>query len=137
MDFRQLHNSLKNELSEHLNIYEWDTSAFTILPDEEKKGYLQLVELSPGTKFSTTWMVGIAVAEKDWEVLWDSIYNTLKRINTNLVHPPPCISPGGNLQIIPPVEVEVPSTYSQSTGISNTDGFKTAITFSLKLDGSR
>lgn len=135
MDLRKLHNSLKDKLSQILEVWEWDTTQFSILPEDNSKGYLQISEMRPGPVYKTTWMVGIAVASTDWDDLWDQVYNKLEKINSQLVHPPPCIEPGGNLKLESSIEVEVPGSYSNSTGISNSDGWKTAITFALSLSG--
>ncbi len=137
MELRKLHNSLKYKLSELLGVYEWDTTQFTILPNEKPKGYLQLVQTTIGAVYSTEWMVGIAVADDDLNTLWDNVYSIVESINTYLTHPSPCIKPGGTLSLNGSIDIEVPSSYSNQTGISNTEGWKTAIIFSVTVQGSR
>lgn len=137
MELRKLHNSLKSKLSELLDVYAWDTTQFTILPNEPPKGYLQLVQTTIGSVYRTEWMVGIAVAHSDWNALWDDVYTILEKINKYLTKPPPCIDPGGTLSLNGSIDVEVPSSYSNQTGISNTEGWKTAIIFSVVVQGSR
>lgn len=126
--------ALETELTSIYGITEWDSIQFSMLPGEANKGYFQVVEVNPGRSVQeTTWLVGIGIAQTTLDALWVQVSMIVNSTITNFAQVNSCINGLGSAQLSDQIQIEVPDTYSQQSAVSVATGFKTAVSFGLKI----
>lgn len=133
----QIEAQLTSLLTGVTNVSKWDTIQFSMLPTDQPKGYLQLSEVDYGSLSTTVWLVGIGIASTSLNGLKGQVYAILEAIESQLFYPSPCLPEGGIVSVRGPVQVELPDSYANQSGISQTSGFRTAITFELSIQFAR
>lgn len=133
----QIENQLKSLLTSTTQVSKWDTIQFSMLPTDQPKGYLQLSEIEFGALASSSWLVGIGLASTSLNGLKAQIYAILEAIENLLYYPSPCLAGGGIVNITGPIQVELPDSYANQSGITQTTGFRTAITFEVNVQSAR
>ena len=136
-NLNQIQTSFESLLTQTTGVTKWDTIQFSMLPKEQPKGYLQMTQVQYGALSTSEWLVGIGIAELTLEALNARVYHLLEAIEANLYSPNPCLEGGGSVAINGPIQVEIPDSYANQSGISNTTGFRTAITFQATIQFAR
>lgn len=137
MQLSTLKSNIKTLLESTTGVTKWDTIQFSMLPSDAPKGYFQLNEITYGAMVSSDWLVGIGVASTSLSDLESQVFTILEAIENQFYYPNPCLAGGGIVNIQDSIQVEIPDTYANQSGITATDGFRTAITFMLTVKYSR
>jgi hypothetical protein len=132
-----IESQLSQLLTQVTQVTKWDTIQFSMLPTDSPKGYLQLAGVGYGAIASSTWLVGIGIASTSLSGLKSQIYGILEAIESQLYQPQACLSGGGIVSIDGQIQVELPDSYANQSGISQTSGFRTAITFEVSVQSAR
>jgi len=133
----QLKTNLESFLRSTLGVQAWDTIQFSMIPTDAPKGYFQLSEITYGQSTQSLWLVGIGIASLSLSGLDNQIATILEAIEANYYYPQPCINGLGALSIPGSIQIEVPDSYANQSGISQTTGFRTAVTFQLSISFAR
>lgn len=126
--------TIKEQLQSITGVTNWESINFSILPDEDPKGFMFPLAINPESpsRSIVTYGVGIAISSSSLEGLTTEsllISNTIARsFSTRAI-----CSDEGIIRLVGSIELEPPQSYPQQSNVSLTTGFFTAITFSIEV----
>jgi hypothetical protein len=134
LSLENIGDALTTKLTDIFGIDDWDTIQFSMLPGEPNKGYFQVVEVNPGRSVhESTWLVGIGIAKTNLGDLRAEVSNIVNLTVTNFAQIDSCIEGLGSAKLSDQIQIEIPDTYSQQSSVSITSGYKTAVSFGLRI----
>lgn len=134
LSITNLRTQLAAELTGLYGIPNWDSIQFSMLPADDPKGYFQCVEINPGRSVhESTWLIGIGIAEVTLDTLWATVSTIVDTTIENFAQIDSCIAGLGSAHLSDQIQIEVPDTYSQQSSVSIATGFKTSVSFGLRI----
>lgn len=140
MDFSQIESDLIAYLTTVTGVGTWDSIQFSLLPQDESLGYIQLVEVPVRMNASTAvvkYMVMIGFAAESLEEIKVLTYTVASSIFTNLTKPTVCFGSGQLSLDNPGVVIDIPDSDTTQNNITNTSLFRTALAFTLLVQITR
>jgi hypothetical protein len=105
-----------------------------MLPGDDPEGYFQVVEINPGRSVhQSTWLVGIGISATSLDDLWTQVSTIVNQTVTNFSEADACISGLGSAHLSDQIQIEVPDTYTQQAQVTNTNAFKTSVSFGIRI----
>jgi hypothetical protein len=128
---------IKTNLESTLEVTNWDSVNFGILPNENSKGFISFGKLEKvdNSLSKSTWLVGVAVSNVSLEGLYTEALGIIQSAYDLFSNPTTCFSGLGNTQLASEINMEIPQSYAQQSNISSTNGWFTAITFAIEITG--
>lgn len=140
MDFSQIESDVIAYLTTVTGVTTWDSIQFSLLPQDESLGYIQLVEVPVKMNASSAtvkYMVMVGFAAESLEDIKSLTYTVASNIFTNLTKPTVCFGSGQLSLDNPGVVIDIPDSDTTQNNITNTSLFRTALAFTLLVQITR
>lgn len=140
MSINQLTASIKTALTAQLGVASWDNIGFSLLPADSPLGYLQLTNVPASFNQSIItleYMVMIGFAANSLGDIQTAVHNMVQSILATYNQPSACLGSNGQLQLDSQIAIDTPDSDSTQNNITNTNLFRNAIAFKLKVLASK
>lgn len=134
MNFETIEADLISYLTTVTGVTTWDAIQFSLLPQDESIGYVQLVEVPVKMNASTAvvkYMVMIGFASDSLEDIKSLAYSVAQNIFSNLTQPTVCFGSGQLSLDNPGVVIDIPDSDTTQNNITNASLFRTALAFTV------
>lgn len=132
MNLLNVKSNLEANLTAITGVTNWEAIQFSMLPGDNPIGYLQLSQVNTGAVQELVWLVGIGFASITLNDLWSQVYGSIEAVQNSIGVTGGCTGDGA-YKLDGPIECEIPDSYVNQGEFTATNGYRTAITFPLRL----
>lgn len=135
-----MRRELQQYLASLIGVSTWDSIQFSMLPDEDPIGYMQLARSTATVNSVTqqvTYLCWVGISSSSLDNLLDTAENMVNTLVDTLSRPNVCIPGVARIYLGGDVVVDTPDTYVNQNVVSGASGFKMAIAFQVVMDRVR